>query len=241
MGRPGRRPDPRAPRRPRARRGRSRRPPSQDHRQPGTPCDAPARPARLAPTSPRPESGNPRRCGAPTTRPSRASLPCPTPGSVRLNYAVSENSHQCGGQPVPITTTRLPGSSTTPRKAPLPSATSRSPLPDQPARIAPPRTARIARSPGGLLRAQVDSFEAAVILPPKIRNLADFQEAEIRPRSPQGPTRPERCTISWMSPECGRPPRCRSTRSRSTSGAAVLRAVTSHICLPGFRTVLGSS
>ena len=42
------------------------------------------------------------------------------------NYAASGSSHRCGGSSESITMTRLPGSSTTPRTAPLPSASSRS-------------------------------------------------------------------------------------------------------------------
>jgi hypothetical protein len=59
--------------------------------------------------------------------------------------------------------------------------------PDQSAGIAASADGRMRRTAGGLLRAQTGSFEAAVILPPKIRNLTDLQEADIRPRIASGP------------------------------------------------------
>jgi hypothetical protein len=60
--------------------------------------------------------------------------------------------------------------------------------PDQPARIAPfPADGRMREPAGGLLRAQTGNAEAAVILPPRVRDLADLQLANVHPRLSAGP------------------------------------------------------
>ena len=111
--------------------------------------------------------------------------------------------------------------------------------PDQPAPIIPAADGCIREPAGGLLRAQADGFEAAVILPPKIRYLADFQRAGgIRPEA--GTTREtgQRSDAAeevrhlvdvarmWASAALPANPLAQHERR------SVLRAVTSHIaCL----------
>jgi hypothetical protein len=59
--------------------------------------------------------------------------------------------------------------------------------PDQPAPARPVADGRIREASGGLLLARASGFESAVILPPRVRDLADFQRADTRPEISTGP------------------------------------------------------
>jgi hypothetical protein len=104
--------------------------------------------------------------------------------------------------------------------------------PDQPAQITPGADGRIRDPAGGLLKAQAVGFETAVILPPKIRSLADFQDAGALPRIRSGPSTPAEIrqlvdvARMWASAALPANPLAQHER------CSVLRAVTSHlVCL----------
>ncbi|MDQ2873305.1 MAG: hypothetical protein M3Y33_00110, partial [Actinomycetota bacterium] len=63
--------------------------------------------------------------------------------------------------------------------------------PDQSAPVVTSADGRMRETAGGLLRAQAGGFDTAILLPPKIRYLADLQQAYVRPRISEGPRTPD--------------------------------------------------